>query len=367
MAQALFNLFHRLLSFVPGIRLYPRVLQFPITGKCNSACMTCSVPSRAPNIEMTASRVHEIFQNDLFKKLESVGINGGEPTLVVELPGVVEELLHLPTLKAIHMISNGMLTDRLLQVTKQIKAQCQVRDVMFSLSLSLDGVGPVYRACRGVLAFEQVLSSIEQVLAEPDVYCSTFSVGCTVSKYNVNHLAELDAFCAAKKIPVFYRIAVPNRRIHNLHYSDDFSVLTTDADRQSALEFFFGKVVDKTDRNWKQKFTYYAIFRYLENKGHVRLADCFWKWRDATVDESGKIYYCATQSKSLGTLDGSNAFGIFHSKENRQYRKELIKEHCQDCIHYAFAPTVKGAFSFILFFIHLLVFPNRYRLLRRFG
>lgn len=367
MLQISVYFFCRLCSFIPGVRLYPRVLQFPITGKCNSACMTCSVPSRAPNIEMNAARVREILQNDLFKKLEAVGINGGEPTLVVELLGVVEELLRLPKLKAIHMIGNGVLTERLLDVTKQIQKLCQARDVLFSLSLSLDGVGPIYRACRGVSALEQVLDSIEQVLAEPEVYCSSFSAACTVSKYNVNHLVELDAFCAEKKIPVFYRVAVPNRRIHNLHYADEFSVLSAEADRQAAMEFFFGKVVDKTDHNWKQKFTYYAIFRYLENKGHVRLADCFWKWRDATVDEAGKIYYCATQSKSLGTLDGSNASDLFHSKENRKYRRELVREHCQDCIHYAFAPTVKGAFSFILFFVHLLVFPNRYRLMRRFG
>ncbi|QHI68067.1 radical SAM protein [Tichowtungia aerotolerans] len=355
----------RVLSLIPGVRLYPRILQFPITGKCNSACMTCSVPSRAPNVEMTAERVREILKNDLFKKVESVGINGGEPTLVPELPEVVAELLRLPKLKAIHMISNGSLTDRLLSVIQKIRALCEERRIVFSLSLSLDGVGPVYRACRGIPAFDQVISSIDQILAFPNKYCHQFSVGCTVSRYNADFLAELDTFCVERGIPVFYRLAVPNRRIHNLHYSDEFSVLSSDAARQSAMEFFFGKVIDKTDRNWQQKFTYYSIYRYLEQKGHVRLADCFWQWRDATVDESGKIYYCATQSKSLGLLDSSNAAKLFHSKENRQYRKELIEEHCQHCIHYAFAPTIKGAFSFLLFFVHLLVFPSRYRFFRR--
>lgn len=362
-----FNLLmNRFLSLIPGVRLYPKVLQFPITGKCNSACMTCSVPSRAPNVEMTAVRVREILQNDLFKKLQSVGINGGEPTLVQELPEIVEELLRLPKLKAIHMISNGSLTDRLLSVTKKAQELCKEKGVIFSLSLSLDGIGPVYRACRGIQAFDQVVSSVEQILAAPGVYCSQFSVGCTVSKYNADHLVELDAFCAEKNIPVFYRVAVPNKRIHNVHYSDEFSVLSDESSRQAALEFFYAKVTDKTDRDWQQKFAYYAIYRYLENKGHVRLADCFWKWRDATVDEMGKIYYCATRSKSLGTLTSSNAADLFHSKESRQYRKELVAEHCQHCIHYAFAPTIKGAFSFILFFVHLLIFPSRYRLSGRF-
>jgi len=366
MIRILSYLISRGLSVIPFFRFSPRVLQFPITGRCNSACMTCSVPSRAPNVNMTAERVREIMQNDLFKKLTAIGINGGEPTLVPELPEIVEELLRLPKLTSIHMISNGMLTDRLLNVTRDIQLKCQSRKVMFSLSLSLDGVGAVYRECRGVRAFKQVLTSIERIMESPEVYCDKFSVGCTVSKYNVNYLSELDAFCSEKNIPVFYRVAVPNRRIHNLHYADGFSVLSSEADRHAAMEFFFGKVVDKTDRNWKQKVTYYVIFRYLENKGHVRLADCFWKWRDATVDESGKIYYCATQSKCLGTLDASNASAIFHSKENRKYRKDLVEKHCSSCIHYAFFPSLRGALSFVLFFAHLALFPSRYRLMRRF-
>lgn len=355
----------RLLSFVPGVKLYPRVLQFPITGKCNSACMTCSVPARAPNIDMTASRVREILQNDLFRKLEAVGINGGEPTLVKELPEIVDELLKLPKLKAIHMISNGTLSDRLLHVTEKIQAHCRAHNVCFSLSLSFDGVGPVYHACRGIASFDEVLSSIERILAEPKKYCDSFSAGCTVSKYNVNHLTELDSFCRSQGIPVFYRLAVANRRIHNLHYAGEFSVLSSEADRQAAMEFFFGKTVDRSNRNWKQKFTYYSIFKYLKSGGHLRLADCFWQWRDATIDESGKIYYCATQSKCLGTLSGSNASEIFHSKENRNYRLQLVEQYCQHCIHYAFSPTIKGVFSFFFFYLRLFLFPHRYRWMRR--
>lgn len=365
MRQILLNIMDRLVSLVPGMHPPPRVLQFPITGRCNSKCKTCSVPELAPDVDITVERVREILQNDLFRKLHAVGINGGEPSLVKELPSIVNELLLLPRLKSIHMITNGMLTERVLEVSRTVNEACKARGVHFSLSVSLDGIGEVYSACRGVPCFAQTMSTIEQIVASPEVYCSSFFAGCTVSKYNVDHLAENEAYCAERNIPITYRLAVPNRRIHNLGYSDDFSVLADDASHRTAMEFFFGKVVDRVDRNWKQKFIYYAIFRYLEGKGHVRLADCFWKWRDATVDEMGNIYYCATESKCLGMLDGKNAKGIFHSKENLSYRRELVEEHCRQCIHYAFTPTVKGGLSFILFFVHLVMFPFRFRLGRR--
>ena len=315
MSQLLLNLIDRLLSFIPGARLYPRVLQFPITGRCNSKCRTCSVPEQAPDVDMTVERVREIMKNDLFKKLSAIGINGGEPSLVRELPSIIDELLLLPKLESIHMITNGMLTERILEMTKKINESCMTKGVLFSLSVSLDGIEEIYRACRGISNFDQTIATIRTVVDSPRMYCSSFSAGCTVSKYNVDHLAANDAYCAEYGIPVFYRLAVPNRRIHNQGYSDDFSVLTDDADRRTAMEFFFGKIVDRANRDWKQKFTYYAIFKYLEGEGHVRLADCFWKWRDVTIDELGNIYYCATESKCLGMLDGENAKEIFHSKK----------------------------------------------------
>ncbi|NNJ71532.1 MAG: radical SAM protein [Kiritimatiellales bacterium] len=366
MMQLITLILDKLLALFPGLQPYPRVLQFPITGRCNSKCGTCSVPELAPDVDMTIERVRQIMQNDLFKKLQAIGINGGEPSLVKELPAIIAELLCLPKLKSIHMITNGMLTERILEITKEINESCKAKGVHFSLSVSLDGIEEVYWACRGVSSFSKTIDTIKTVVENPGTYCSSFSAGCTVSKYNVDHLAANDAYCAEYNIPIFYRLAVPNRRIYNMGYSDDFSVLTDDADRRTAMEFFFGKIVDRRCRDWKQKFTYYAIFKYLEGKGHVRLADCFWKWRDATVDELGNIYYCATESKCLGTLDGSNATEIFHSKENLDYRKELIKEHCEHCIHYAFFPSIKGAFSFLFFFLHLVLFPARYQMGRRF-
>lgn len=358
-------LFDKLLSVLPGIQPYPKVLQFPITGRCNSKCGTCSVPELAPDVDMTVERVREIMQNDLFKKIEAIGINGGEPSLVKELPEIINELLLLPKLKSVHMITNGMLTERILEITKEINLACSAKGIHFDLSVSLDGIEEIYWACRGVSSFSKTMDTIKTVVANPGTYCASFSAGCTISKYNVDHLAANDAYCVEYKIPIFYRLAVPNRRIHNLGYSDDFSVLTDDSDRRTAMEFYFGKIVDRSSRNWKQKFTYFAAFKYLEGKGHVRLADCFWKWRDVTIDELGNIYYCATESKCLGTLDGENAGKIFHSKENLNYRKELIEEHCKHCIHYAFSPSIKGAFSFIHFFVHLVIFPSRYRLGRR--
>ena len=265
-----------------------------------------------------------------------------------------------------NVITNGLCAEKLLDLAKHITTQCKQCGVTFALSVSLDGVGPVNDLCRGVKgSFVKTTDTIMGIMAKPGEYCDSLSVGCTVSQYNVDHLVELDAFCQDRDIPVFYRLAVANRRIHTLESSDGFSVLSDESARQSAMEFFFGRIMDREDRDISRKLAYYAIFRYLDSHGTDRQARCTWQWRDATIDEGGNLYYCATQSKCLGRLNGENGKSMFFDSDNLAYRKHLVGERCGECIHYAFIPTLRGAGGLLWFIGRWLILPLQYRVLRK--
>ncbi|VGO15603.1 hypothetical protein PDESU_04188 [Pontiella desulfatans] len=356
----------RLCGLMPGMKVYPRVLQFPVTSRCNSLCKSCNIPSEGSKIDMSVELLRKLVRDPLLKKTESVGINGGEPSLMRNLPELVGILLELPRIRSFTLITNGLLSDRVLEQSKAIVSQCRERGVRFSLSVSLDGVGEIHDECRGIPhGFGRTVETIDRVLAERSSYCDAFSVGCTVSKANVDHLVELDEFCRAKAYPVFYRLAVGNRRIFTDSCEMDFSVLADENALQSAQEFFYGKIIDRSNRNWREKLVYFMILEYLLSKGTVRLANCFWAWRDATIDESGKLYYCATQSESIGQLDGRNGRSLFFARDNQRYRKRLCAGHCSSCIHYAFMPTPGGLFRFALFAGRWVAFSRLYKAMRR--
>lgn len=92
------------------IRRLPRVIQLPITGKCNSRCVTCNVWKHKAGIDMSAEKLRKVLQDPFFSKVHGVGINGGELTLHNDVEGIFRAVLTLPHITDISVISNGLIT-----------------------------------------------------------------------------------------------------------------------------------------------------------------------------------------------------------------------------------------------------------------
>lgn len=61
---------------------YPHTLQFPITNKCNLDCVMCNIHGNDSKNELSKDEISRILQDSIFKKVESVGVNGGEPFIL---------------------------------------------------------------------------------------------------------------------------------------------------------------------------------------------------------------------------------------------------------------------------------------------
>ena len=60
------------------IRVKPRILQMPVTSRCNSRCKTCNVWKVHEKIDIDVDRLKVILKDPFFSKLKAVGINGGK-------------------------------------------------------------------------------------------------------------------------------------------------------------------------------------------------------------------------------------------------------------------------------------------------
>ena len=74
------------------------------------------------------------------------------------------------------------------------------------------------------------------------MYCDTFDVACTVVKGNVHELVELEAFAELHELPIKYRLGISNKRIGSDRLLDQFSVVSDEQYKFSAVEFFPGKL-----------------------------------------------------------------------------------------------------------------------------
>lgn len=334
---------------------YPKVIQLPITYNCNSKCVMCNIWQMNHSNEATVKEFARFMQDDIFKEVETVGINGGEPSLIKNLHEYVDEILKLPSLRSLNIISHGFGTKPLTKSLEKIYQSCKEKGIYFHVAISLDGVGEVHNIVRGrKKLFEKTQATIDEIIRNQDKYCDSYDIGCTVVNQNIGYLIELDTYAKSKSYNIKYRLGIDNKRIESDKLRDQYSVIYSPL-KQSAKEFFHYQMSQTKDL--ANRFKYYSIFFWLNSEKPKRLLGCTWKDEGITLDARGELYYCAVASDSIGSLRKDKGENIFFDDKNINYRKSIIANHCDNCIHdYSgraelksvlkfFIDTIKGRFS----------------------
>ncbi len=335
---------------------YPKVIQLPITDNCNAKCVMCNVWKMDSSNEMSKDELDLYLEDEIFKNILSVGINGGEPSLVTNLPEYAREILKLPKIKSLNIISHGFSTKLLLRQVTDIYSQCKDESVSFHISISLDGVGEIHNKVRGMNGvFDKTLQTIMEIKDNQYKYCDSFDVGCTVVRQNVEYLMELDTFAKIYDINIMYRLGIENTRIDNHDVVNNFFI--TDTGVQAAKEFFYYLFL--SSKKMSDKFTYFSIFYYIDNGFKGRLKGCSWQEDGITLDSRGRIYYCAVESREIGNLKTDKGVDKFFSQDNIAYRKNIIKNKCDSCIHYTDRPEL---LKFVVFLKYIVMNKIHFRL-----
>ena len=111
------------------------------TYACNARCVMCGIwehPVTGAGNEITLEEFDGILSDPLFRKIAKLSINGGEFTLRADTPQMVQVAIdRLPCLREIVMISNGILTDRLLSQAREIGELCSRKKIALTVTISI--------------------------------------------------------------------------------------------------------------------------------------------------------------------------------------------------------------------------------------
>ena len=319
----------------------------PITSRCNSRCKTCNIWKYNENNDIDYHELKNVLQDSFFSEVESVGLNGGEFTLMPDFIGVVDAVLCLPRISGIYLISNGLFPKRLFEYLKAAKVICDLKKVHLHICISVDGEGAVHEKVRGVPnCFEKTKAILNELYANKEDYCSSFSVGCTLSRYNIAYIRETEVFFHQfDNLKVEYHLAVPNKRIRTFDDYSNYYALNDEESRCLAAEFFFGQYFCSVDEQAKRQA--FINFQFLKNKGEGRLCECAYLGRDVTIDENLNISLCATASDVIGNLRGKSATELMTSANVKKVYK-CVEKSCPTCVHYSYHPlTFKGRLAYL--------------------
>ncbi|MDD3037279.1 radical SAM protein [Bacteroides sp.] len=348
------------------IRRKPVVIQMPVTSRCNSRCKTCNIWEIKEKSDIDPDTLRKVLQDDYFSEVRSVGINGGELTLIKHPEEIINALLVLKKLDYIHIISNGLLPDRLLSLLEKIKQITVKHNVKLGLTLSVDGVGSVHDEVRGIKnCFERTKKLMDELAQNSKCYCDVMDIGCTLSRYNIPYVQQTDSFFSGYPFTITYHLAVPNKRIYTFDRYD-YYVLEDERSNLLATEFFYGKFLKTSfSKQARIKFRYFANYYFLKKKGYGRLSQCSYLNRDVTIDENLDIFLCATASDRIENLQKKTPAELYKQGSFDEMQRQT-SQYCNTCIHYVDLPNLKGV---VLFMCEILNYRwswgNKYKFLSK--
>lgn len=318
----------------------PIVVQFPVNDICDSKCQMCNIWQQKRDHEISPDEVRRLFESALFRRVRTIGMNGGEPTLRRDLAEIGSALIDaVPSLQRLSVITNGLHAERVIARLEELAGVAGSRGVSLDIMVSLDGVGDTHDRVRGAVGnFQQADRVIRHFSNRPDT-CS-LRVGCTVIRENVHGLHDLHEYCADLGVYVKYRLGVPNRRLYNLESAGPKQIgkrtwLDTRpfgmdaAERWHFAQFLLG-LVEEYETSLSQIQFYRSLVEQLIHE-RPRRAGCDWAHRGVTVSSRGEIIYCAVQSRTLGSGLTEDPLGLY--LHHSDYLESIAREKCAGCAH----------------------------------
>jgi MoaA/NifB/PqqE/SkfB family radical SAM enzyme len=177
----------------------PLNLTVSVTRACDSRCRTCGIwcsePSlHEPGSELAPGEYERLFASIGRGSVYFLNISGGEPTLREDLVDIVESGARLLAPAHVHLPTNGLDPDRVLEAVARILGVLEHRDVVLSVKPSIDGIGTVHDGIRGVEGnYERVMETLRRLLELRAHHRGRLEVGCgtVLSRLNLEEAGRV--------------------------------------------------------------------------------------------------------------------------------------------------------------------------------
>ncbi|MCD6291319.1 MAG: radical SAM protein [Anaerolineae bacterium] len=311
--------------------LPPKILQVVVNYRCNARCAMCNIWRMKPRRELSLDEFANIMEDDIFQNIERLTLTGGETSLRQDLGPLADMFLaRMSNLKALSLITNGFLPERILAVVEHILRSCQARGVRFSISVSLDGVGEMHDRIRGVPgAFDRVVKTLEGLKDLRRRYDFWMGVGYTVMHQNLHHVPEFRAWCEEQGIPYgFQVVGFHEAYVSNLDRQNEVDFRPEDRDALIALMEDLA-----SQRSWRNVLAFYwDDMMHMYRDGRSRQTPCPFALEGLILDSLGDVYYCLS-SKKIGNVidDGRSVSDLYYDPENLAYREYMRRHICPRC------------------------------------
>lgn len=287
----------------------------------------CNIWKEESCRELTVSEIEKWVEAPFLLKLRCVHLTGGEPFLRKDLPEIACVFGELPSLEAIQIATNGMMTSQIMgSVEKMLKHLPS--SVFFSVSLSIDGDEPIHDQIRGIKGvYRLTTETLRQLQAMNDPRLSV-GVQATVSQANIHSIETVYGHLKGIADHVGFYPAICSDSFYGNQSS---RAVEKDAEYIKKAVQFFSILRDEESEH---AFLYDQTRRFLEVG--VRSLECLAGQKTAYLSTNGELFPCLMLEDKkefcFGSVIDGKAMDSWRNSKGTFIRKGLKNNSvCSGC------------------------------------
>lgn len=306
-----------------------QALSLEITHRCVARCRMCNIWKTPKGTREVPPKVWASFlASPALGDLREVDITGGEPflrddieTLILGLADRAEGVL--PRLRTVAVTTNGLLTDRVLGVTREVAGPLEKRGIDLVLACGVDAVGAVHDEIRGVSgAWERVAATLEGLVGLRNRHPHlVLGLKVTVTPWNVDELEPLSRYAKDRG---FFTIISPaivtSGRYRNEELAGDLRLEPEDERRLAAF-------LSREESTWGVHRE--TLLQYLRTKRLHK--PCSAGFNYLFVRSTGDVHPCPLIATTLGNVTVDPPEVLLRSARLRRFRRGVGA--FPECLH----------------------------------
>ena len=311
--------------------LHPTVFIFHCTFVCDARCEMCSNWTRGNRKEdMTLDQIRAAFASPLWKNIENASLSGGEPTTRNDMVEICEAMIDsFPKLRKLTINTTGLTPHRAIPMLTKVVELCNARNVIFSMRVSIDGVGEMHGAVRNVRkAFEKAGKTITAMQELQKQYRFNFGISSTIFSQNLDDAENILAWSKKEKLDVvFNMVRFTDAMLGNAELEGKLRPMG--AEEQRMRQFFLDRV--RQDPILDGQNYIYMHYADMITNGYHRTAPCPFQTQGVMLNPNGDLFFCEN-SDVMGNVTTEDAESIYFREDSLAHRREIRDHKCPTCL-----------------------------------
>lgn len=300
----------------------------------------CDVWKKRNTEELSTSDIRKIFSDKGLSDLRAIKITGGEPFIRKDLPEIVEIINEKTKAEFFHITTNGLLTNKILEMVEEILR----KGINLDIKVSIDAIGAKHDKMRGIKgAYKKAHKTAIELKKLQKKYPFYLGINQVITKSNIDEMKKVHKLCKNMGVEYHGMLALKSRPLfgNKKNITEDHRFSTFDNFTKSEFKKIIG-YIKKTRKKKKEEITgrgflekmssqYYlngAKNRLVKNKNYPK-PPCMALFSHIRLNPNGDLITCSYITEPLGNLKNNTFTKIWSSNKAKNYRRAVKK--CSGC------------------------------------